>query len=366
LEEKNVASSIEINGRKYDALTGLPLGAIHKPITGKVISDIAKPHHKPAPVMHPTQPSVAAAKKPATTSKAKATARPIGHLKAHKPEAAKTLVRFAVKKPQPSSSKAFVRVHTPIGSSAVTQHHTTHKPVLRADSDRLARSRMAPASHLIQHFSKESAHPIVPNVAPIKVKSPEVGHSIATTNTKRSPQQEQFEQALRSATSHNQKILRRPRQHLVRFSNRFVAVSVGVIAIIIIGGFVLTQNMPQIDVHLASMHAGFQAQLPSYQPAGFAFMSHVQAATDKIVLSYHSTTDERQFSIAQQVSTWSDHTLHAYVASTGQPLLTTQDNGHNVYLYGNHLTWVNNGVWYQITNHADLSYPQLLNIATSM
>jgi hypothetical protein len=153
---------------------------------------------------------------------------------------------------------------------------------------------------------------------------------------------------------------------VINFSDRSVTLIVAVVAVIVIGGFVFTQNVPQIATRLASLHAGFAVSLPSYQPAGFAFIDHVQASPGEATVSYRSTTDNGEFSIAQQTSNWNDKTLHAYVASTGLASQVWQDRGRTVYLYGSDMSWVSNGIWYQINNHAGLSPTQLLDIATSM
>jgi hypothetical protein len=368
-------SKITLNGRSYDAITGnmLTPDSAHKikQAAKSLINDITpSAHHgsSPAPVATPLShpyPQKALqkplAKKRATHS-----------LKAHRPQPSKTLARRGVKKPLPLSSKAKARVQ-PAVDSAFTLAKTHAAPLTsyaKVNAERLQRASHTHPSKLISHF-KDSAHPepVQPRLNPLAVqpaKQPQAVEAVAKPT--QSATQKQFDAVLRGATSHTQPAVKPARQkkRFGNFSNRFVAIIVAAVAVIIVGGFVFTQNAPQIDTRLASLHAGFSVSLPSYQPVGFAFVSHVQASPGKAVVSYRSTTNQGEFSIAQQTTNWNDQTLHAYVASTGQSLQTWQDKGRTVYLYGTNLTWVSDGIWYQITNNANLSPTQLLDIATSM
>jgi hypothetical protein len=305
---------------------------------------------------------------PAVPEKVKTKARTTHPLQAHQTQASKTLARKAVSKPQPHSSKAKARVQPALDSvSALSKRHAPLTSYARVSADRLRRANHTPPSTLIHHFTSPAhteAHQ--PTIQPVAVQPHVVVREAPQPAL--SAHQQHLDHALRSATSHTQPAIKpaRRRRRVINFSNRSVALIVAVVAVVVVGGFVFTQNVPQIDTRLASLHAGFAVSVPSYQPAGFAFVDHVQASPGQATVSYRSTTDDGQFSIAQETSNWNDKTLHAYVASTGLSTQAWQDRGRTVYLYGSNMTWISNGIWYQISNHADLSSTQLLDIATSM
>lgn len=355
---------IKLNGRSYNASTGKIIGEgpFHQQVTAALtkhsISDIVEATH-PATTLA-AAPQAQLRKTLHTTKKSDRTP---SHLKAHHQQPAKTLARFAVK--QPAAATKARHVQTAVDSSVkLHKSHPPVKPSRSINAARLQRAAQAQHSHLVQRFNK-AAEPLRPKLQALSVQ-PTKQSAVSARQATAKSHERRVETVLRHATSHQHAAVRYSKKRFSRVSNRFIAISVAILAVILVGVFVLSQNLPQIDVRLASIRAGFPLVLPSYQPAGFAFMSHVAVDPGKATLVYHSTSDSREFSITQQTSNWNSETLQAFVASTAQPLQAWPDKGHTVYLYGNHLTWVTQGVWYQITNHADLSSTQLLNIATSM
>jgi hypothetical protein len=119
---------------------------------------------------------------------------------------------------------------------------------------------------------------------------------------------------------------------------------------------------------VAAARAGFSASMPGYSPSGFAFKGPVQYSAGQVVVSFKSNTDDRNFKLTQQTSSWSsDSLLNNYVAAGGKEYQTYQDRGRTIYIYdGSNATWVNGGVWYQIEGNADLSSDQLVRIASSL
>lgn len=278
------------------------------------------------------------------------------HVHAHRPEAASTLMRSAVKKPL-AQKTAGLKVRAAVDSAFVHTTVAAH-PQLRVDAHRMERASNAQKSQAIHRFfghqtpSHESQHPaVVAQVTPPAIQS-----------TKTTPIHDADYAAHVPHIVPNQSKIRL----FTRFSNQFVAVSVGVMAIVIIAGFFISQTMPQIDARLASIHAGFSVKLPSYTPPGFVFGGHVKADPGTVSIKYQSVTDNREYLVSEQSTNWDSQTLKQYIKSTGITQQSWPDKGHTVYLYGNHLAWVSGGVWYQITDRADLTSSQLIAIATSM
>ncbi|HYH35893.1 MAG TPA: hypothetical protein VD706_00105 [Candidatus Saccharimonadales bacterium] len=123
---------IVLNGRQYNAKTG---ESVSHP--GKNAHAMKTP--RPIPVHKPATPHETV-HKPAR--------RPAGHVKAHAPKPAKTLMRQAVKKPSPSLKRHLrvqARLDSQIKQPVIVVPHRTHQAPRRA-----AKSRKV---HLIHHFS---------------------------------------------------------------------------------------------------------------------------------------------------------------------------------------------------------------------
>lgn len=357
---------IQLNGRTFDSRSGKPItpkAGIAATQPSKRVMDIAKPgrsiasttvHHKTMPNKHVQAKATA---KPQTKPLAK---RQLPHhVHAHRPETASTLMRSAVKKPKPQKATPGLKVRAAV-DSAFTHTTLAVRPKVQVDPKRLERANNTPKSQGIQRFfgsAMPATIPSRPQVAALPAPAPPPVQSTPTTPAHTADYAAHIPRIV-----HQQSRFRL----LTRFSNQFVAVSVGVLAIVIIAGFFLSQAMPQIDARLASIHAGFGVQLPSYTPPGFTFAGNLQAEPGTVTVKYQSVTDSREYIITEQSTNWNDQTLAHYVASTGMAEQSWLDKGRTVYLYGNHLTWVSAGVWYQITDRADLTASQLIDVATSM
>ncbi len=80
------------------------------------------------------------------------------------------------------------------------------------------------------------------------------------------------------------------------------------------------------------------------------------------------TSDTKSFRITEQNSNWDSVSLKdSFVSPTNLNYKVVEAGGRIVYLYGqSNATWVNAGIWYQITDNANLSTATLLKIVTSL
>lgn len=385
-------STIELNGKRYDAITGrlLATDAIKKPVKKttepslpkvKVFNDIVRPagslptsqHYKTIISQHlhsPAKPSINSPVPKSTLVVAKSH-HAAHHLKAHTPEKAKTLTRLGVHKPGPSNPKALVRVQTPVKSSfsAIKQKSTKYSQQI--DMVRLDRVRAIEPNHLVRHFTPHQAvEGLKTTVKQLGVHKPVDSDQLTAATPlvdgvlRVKPHQRRFEQAIEQAHSHEEPPFDLGGQGSRR--RRWKIAAIISLAVILVGAFLTVKNMSDIDISLASMHAGFTAVLPTYQPVGFSLVGHIQASYDQVTLIYHTQTGSSNYEISQQVSNWDSQTLVNFINSTGQPLKSWQNLGNTLYKYSNHLTWVSGGIWYQITDHANLSDQQLISIAGSI
>jgi hypothetical protein len=294
----------------------------------------------------------------------------VHHLKAHLPEKTKTLARLGVHKPGPSSTKALVRVHAPVDSAFTVIKQKPAKLSKRIDPNRLNRAKSIEPSYLVRHFNPDKVSEIHKTIIkPLPVRKQALNSQPLTTSQaidavrQPKPNQRRFEKIMQQAHSHEQAPV-----SLKRHGHKKRRLTILVVALLVMlsGGILLARNLPGIDINLASMHAGFTAKLPGYEPTGFSLIDHIKASYDQVTLTYHTSTNGRNYSVSQQVSNWDSQTLVNFINSTGEPMQSWQNHGNTIYKYGDHLTWVSGGVWFQIINHANLNDQQLLKIAGSM
>jgi preprotein translocase subunit SecY len=173
---------------------------------------------------------------------------------------------------------------------------------------------------------------------------------------------------LQKATSHDQPnpvhqgLKHKRKKTKFRIFNTVVAS----LAVILILGFIVYKSMPDIDVRIASAKSGVHAEIPGYIPTGFKFVGPVKYGQGTVTVIFTSKTGS--FRVVQQNSTWDSVGLRDNFVSTIDPnFKVVQAGGRIVYLYSQaNATWVNGGIWYQITDNADLSTASLLKIVTSL
>ena len=142
--------------------------------------------------------------------------------------------------------------------------------------------------------------------------------------------------------------------------------SLSVLIIFLTGVFVYL-NLPLIQFKVAGMQAGFAASIPNYKPDGYSIKGPVSFESGKVTIGFKSNTDDRAYTIKQEVSNWNSQSLIAnFLTNSNKKFTTEQDSGKTIYMYDNgSATWVNGGIWYQVISNS-LNSEQLLEIASSM
>lgn len=347
---KNV---IEINGKLYDAASG---ALLHQ-------TAHATPKSSPSStvdgmIRRPSPQTAVSPKKPAPTSRG--AAKPARH---HTTQRSHTLMRHAVKKPVPAPSEPATPKITPSAHQSA-QHH-----------QRLSRAQATPKSAYINKFGNLAHHAVTRRVEALPVaKAPETHHSTPpapkphVAPTKQSKSEALFTQALERADHHTPP---KHKKHHTRTSrklgHRATKWAAGVVAALLLVGFIAYMNLPNLNMQYASSRAGFDADMPSYQPSGFS-MGNIDYEAGQVSVSFHSNTDDRQYKVTQAVSGWNSEALQEnFLNARSKDFQTTQDSGRTIYMYDNgSATWVNGGVWYQVESNQALSPDQLLKIASSL
>ena len=334
---------IELNGQRYDALTGALITTPSKPTkksthiakqSGGAIDGFARPARgiKPNALTHKTQKS--------QTLMRKTVKKPTGHASAHTTHAKTPHI-------QPSSSVASL------------------KPKHAAHIER---------SPLISRFG--TAQPPSTQHKPAATTHVKTSHKpVAALSSHDMPPvtDDPIARGLANATSHEQPKLKKPKfhrraAHKLHMSPRVLSAASFAFAFLLMGGFFVYQNIPGLTMRLAASRAGVQGQLPAYQPAGFRINGGISYRPGQIAINYKSNSDDRNFQLTQDASSWDSQTLlDNYVAANHKDYQTVQDKGKTVYMYGgSNATWVDGGIWYRIEGESNLNSDQLLRLAASL
>ena len=404
---------IELNGKRYDALTGALLPgtkpahhpAIHHAKTsvhhsGKTVDGIVRRTAQPqpaAPAKAQTAPTAAQAI-PKAAAPIMDIKRSTHHTPHRKTDRSHTLMRTAVKKPAPSLRRT-VKTHAPRNDvlAKVPEHHVAAKLSVRhVDARRLKRAERIAKNKLVSRFghvevpktvhhtakTHAGTHNPLPAIQGLSFASDQINNvepvfaaTAQAAGSAAHASMDIFEQALMRASSHKEsyvspkhakkKAAKKPRRS---FAKRLASTGAGALAVVALLGFFAYQNTANLTMRIASSKAGFAATLPAHRPSGFsagAFAYH----PGYVAVNFKSNSDNRAFSITQKVSNWNSQTLlNEYVASNvGKDYHKLESGGRTIYTYGdNNATWVDKGIWYDVQTGGNLSTSQLLDIATSM
>jgi uncharacterized protein DUF4367 len=392
---------IELNGKQYDAITGallgesrvkaIPAGNAVRAHRGRSVDGFMRSNkaaHQPVPtVIKPSPVTVTnhvnkqptAAKKPDIQRAPKA-------IRAHQPERPKTLMRHAVRKPN-TTIKPAIKTTAPTEmmarpTASLTKPLEKKLSVTQVNPVRLARARHVSKSHHIRRFSQarhpanaldvrhpaqQVTRPVVPQRTAAQTRNASPSQALAAARQQLANRQKNtdiFEAALAHAVSHEQLPHKKTKRRGAH--RRLVNIVAGVAAFLIIGGFITYLNMPAIELQVASVRAGFRADMPSYQPTGYALDGGVKSSKGKVAMSFRS--GDSSYKITQEVSDWNSATLlDQKTEEQGAPMQTIQSKGRIIYIYDdNNATWVNGGVRYEISGNASLDADELVSVATSM
>jgi hypothetical protein len=177
-----------------------------------------------------------------------------------------------------------------------------------------------------------------------------------------------FDLALSDGKGRKQAVDHQYEQHSQRRKhNRILQVTGASFVVLLLVGFVISQNMTSLSLKLASHKAGVHVVLPVKQPPGFSFGFLTYKPGD-VTLNFSSPSDGRQYNISQKTSNWNSQALlNNFVASANSAYKTYQRAGLTVYLLSNDTaTWVDSGVWYTVDGDSSLSNTQLLDVASNM
>ncbi len=280
-------------------------------------------------------------------------------------------MRTATKHPTINVAKPVLENPTPVIVSSAPS-------VLGVDNKRIERAKRVHQDKRISRFGSfdnvepsPAVQPIQPSTATPQAAIPEQPQAQPVA----SPTKTHLERAIAAATSHTQpKAHPKPKRHhavarKLHMKPRTVTAATMAVLVIGVGGLMLRQNMPALQVQLAGNRAGVSSHLPSEVPSGFNLASGIDYKDGEVMLTYQSQAqDGRAFTITQTESFWTSDSLRENFLETqdGQ-YQTVQQNGKTIYLYDGGATWVDGGIWYKInSNNASLSSDQLTELVNGL
>ena len=367
------ASIVDINGSRYNSVTGEVLGSIKatarrsqedQVIDGFVKQKAATKVPKPKSRVEP------AAKKPRQARVVHASAKSIHNRKEH----SHTLVRAAVARPKLRLKEASANL------SAIA------KPSLKSlGTERINRAKMVPKDSRVSRFGLKLPSSTVETQAASKAAAVKPAKRITkqaivkplakplpsmVTSASHQRLERILDEALLKADAHKQALKYRRRNPLAKIWRlpRWLSIVIIVLAIVLIAGLIIWQTVPAVAVKVASIRSHVSATSPAYTPTGFS-MNSVQAQTEAVSIKYQAKADPAaNYVLTQTKSNWDSSSLAANTIAKDESVQTSEVGGTTVYIYGssNDAAWVTGGQLYKIENNAHLNSDQILKIAQSL
>lgn len=359
---------IEINGKKYDAVTGRMIKEGEQSPTSQVST--AQPSNNGKVLDGFTRRNAVSSNR-----------QPVQHAK--HAQKSQTLMRSAVKKPTAQSKPVTAQ------TSSKPAHHI-NKQSTHISPQRQQTAVTTPKNPLVSKYGNQQAKPtIVKKVAHLPVKPHTTTHAASvhqpsqsapkhpstTARPKTYKSDAAVHRALAQAKAHHEETLHVPHHprkrklaHRLGITPRAISISTSVLAVALLAGFFAVQNIPNLSMRVAATRAGIGASMPGYTPTGFGFSGPIQYSSGQVTITFKSNTDDRTYAIRQRESAWnSEALLSNFVVAENKQYQTYIDRGRTLYIYdGSNATWVDDGIWYQVEGDSRMTTDQLVRIAASI
>lgn len=333
---------ITINGRRYDAVTGMPLK--EHSATAPVAPSVETATYSRGVTrsqLHRSQPQRSRTlnrritKQPASTHTIRVTKKPAPAIQQHQ----------AVKK----FATVPVAVKTPAVTARPDRPATPHPVAVRAA--RTAPQPTARTTRAKQHATAASLRP--------------VSAPAATTHTPAAILKQQAITAALAKEIAPQKTVRRPKKRRSPLA-RWSSVLASGFAVMLLAGYFTYLSMPNISIRMAAVQSGINASYPGYRPDGYSLSGPIAFKSGEVSMRFAYADGGAGFTLTQQRSSWDSAAVKQYVAERTATPSTTMVDGLTIYTYDGNAAWVNGGILYTLQGNAPLSSEQISKIATSL
>lgn len=308
---------ISINGRNYDAHTGMPLDGTPEPQA----HSSAKPAASAPARSHTPHSTVHAATQKSHTLNRRVVKNDIAPSSHRQPVQKSPMVtKFAS---HPSGFKQHVMAQNP--DTAARQH-----PMIAKTNHHLHQQKAALAPKPSQVIKQEAIAEAM-NKAPAKHEKNDI-----------TPKKKRF--------------------------SRFASIASASLALLLLGGYFTYLNMPSLSVRVAAAQAGLEASYPEYKPDGYKLTGPIAYTEGQVSMKFAANAGPQNYTIDQAKSSWdSSAVLDNYVKKkAGENYIIYNERGLTIYTFDGNAAWVNGGILYTISGDAPLSSDQIRRIATSM
>ncbi len=326
---KMVSEIVNINGRKYDKHTGMPLSESAK----------SSPDHHAASVHSRTAKSKTLDRRYVKRAAAvKRTASSMDVVAPAKSTPAQPLVTKLSPRVKPSAS-----IHT------ITKFAPRKSPVKNIDG-----------------MTRPAVHPMVQKVnAARPMQSDDIKRIHKPSDVIKA---EAIDTALASAPSHGRDRHKEPKSPATKRRQRMSSLAAAGTALLLLGGYFTYLNMPNLSVRVAAVRAGIDATYPSYRPSGYSISGPVAYDNGKVQMTFASNGTTQSFQLSQERSGWdSNAVLEDYVSpKAGDNYAVTSEAGLTIYTWDGNAAWVSGGILYTVTGDNNISPDQIRHMAASM
>ena len=157
------------------------------------------------------------------------------------------------------------------------------------------------------------------------------------------------------------------KQHIWKKKRFALITSAAVIALVVLG-YLVSVNLPDISVRVAAMRAGIEKTYPGYLPSSYRLDGLVKEENGRITMSFKNDRGQ-SFTLMEEKSSWdSAAVLTNYVAKNwGASYSIAKGQGLTIYVSVSNASWVNGCVLYTITDETNtLTSNDLHDIAVSL
>lgn len=345
-------NTLVINGKVYDAVTGLPVAA-------------PDPIRSTTPQPRTRQTVITASPQPISPVK---TRTPTHAAQAHRvTQKSTTLRRDVLKKPVSKTQIGSARRKPAVGRVARSeqiQRFAAHpqpiiKPAPKPTAVRLditpVRTKVAPSAIVSQKqalVSRPVASPAqTPTLSSRALKEKLIAERLAAVDTSVSP----------SKKAHT-------RRRLFASQPKLASLMSASLAIMLLGGYLTYLNMPGLSVRVAAAQADVAATFPDYHPDGYRFNGPVAYSPGQVAINFIANGGTNKYTVTEQKSTWDSQAVYDNIVAKAADdnYITNSQQGLTIYTYEGEAAWVNKGILYTVHGDAPLSNEQLLHIASSL
>lgn len=347
---------VTVNGRRYDAVTGLPIEEV--PVTNSDKQPVKSPKKPTAP-------------KPAPRTSRGITNSEIIHSSTQRSQ---TLLRRVAKKPATPSKPVTKRKspgrHMDIAKSASVSRFAKNPVVKPAESPVIASSTKTPstAKPAVKRTQKADrpakTHPLAKRAVARVTAKKKLAESKPVTA--KQVKDAEIAKALAVPKAKTPKTTRRTQKQ--NKTLRRVLIIGGIIFVLLALAFTVWRLVPAISVSVAASQAGINASYPEYTPDGYSLSQPVTFDDGRVTLKFASHSNDDYYIVEQTRSSWDSSAIldNVVTPAVGAGYGTTKERGLTIYTYENNAVWVNGGILYKIEGKASLSSDQIRRIAMSL